>query len=71
LHFRSFDDYWLPFLSGVGSSGSDVTGLTADHRGAVQDRLVARLMKGRPEKELGLRVRAWAVRGGVPAMEAE
>jgi hypothetical protein len=31
-----------------------VTGLAADHRGAVQDRLVARLMQARLEKELDL-----------------
>lgn len=71
LSFRSFDDYWLPFLSGVGPSGSYVTSLTDDQRNVLRDRLADRLVQGRPEKQFDLPARAWAVRGVVPATDRD
>jgi SAM-dependent methyltransferase len=41
--FRDFDDYWTPFLSGVGPAPGYCAGLSADQRAALRARLPARL----------------------------
>src|SRR5918996_2851353 len=66
LEFGSFQDYWTPFLSGVGPSGSYVSSLPAEHQSALQDHLRQRLLGGRGDQPFTLQARAWAVQGTVP-----
>jgi len=66
LEFRSFDDYWAPFLTGVGPSGSYVSSLPAERQGALRDQLANRLVSGRADQPFTLQARAWTVRGVVP-----
>lgn len=61
--FRSFDDYWLPLLAGVGPTGAFVAGLNPEQRAALREALYRRL----PDGPISLGARAWAVRGTVPS----
>ena len=65
--FSSFDDFWQPFLTGQGPSGSYATGLPADGQARLRDRLRDHLLSGRLEGPVTLKGRAWAVKGRVPA----
>ncbi|MEP6866223.1 MAG: class I SAM-dependent methyltransferase [Deltaproteobacteria bacterium] len=58
MHFASFDDYWSPFLLGVGPAGAHVAELTPHDRDALVARLRARLGDG----PFDLEGRAWAVK---------
>lgn len=63
-HFTSFDDYWQPFLAGVGPAGAYTTGLTV----AEQARLASALEDALPFGEDGsidLPARAWTAGGTV------
>src|SRR5262245_4759159 len=60
--FKSFDDYWGPFLTGVGPGGAYVTSLAEDKRGELANRLRKRLGNG----AFTLKARAWCVRGFAP-----
>jgi len=60
--FRDFDDYWTPFLSGVGPAPGYVASLDADARERLRDRLVDTLPR-EPDGTIELIARAWAVRG--------
>jgi SAM-dependent methyltransferase len=62
---RDFDDYWTPFLSGVGPAPGYVAALEEDQRVALRERLRATLPM-RPDGSIHLVTRAWAVRGGCP-----
>ena len=64
--FESFEDYWVPFLTGVGPSGSYVSSLPPERQQALQDRLQRRLLGEKGDRSFTLRARAWAVRGTVP-----
>jgi SAM-dependent methyltransferase len=62
MRFESFDDYWQPFLGGVGPGPAYVVGLAEEKRVA----LVAKLKSLLPIQEDGsfdLPARAWAVKG--------
>jgi SAM-dependent methyltransferase len=63
LEFSSFDEYWRPFLSGQGPSGSYAMSLDAGRREALRARLQASIPAGGP---FSLVARAWAVRGNRP-----
>jgi len=59
--FSSFDDYWLPFLGGVGPSGQFVSTLQGDDRALLRAALQHELS---PDGgAFVLPARAWAVRG--------
>lgn len=60
--YRDFDDYWLPFLDGPGPAPGYVKTLPPPQRAALTERLRATLPT-RPDGSIGLRARAWAVRG--------
>jgi SAM-dependent methyltransferase len=64
--FKSFDDYWLPFLDGVGPTGSYVARLPKERQEALKEALRKRLLGGRADGAISLGARAWAVRGTVP-----
>lgn len=64
MDFKSFDDYWVPFLTGVGPSGSYVRSLDAATQATLRDRLREKLTGGLGEAPFTLSARAWAI-GGV------
>ena len=66
MDFASFDDYWLPYLEGVGPTGVYVAGLSDNGRDALRERLRSRLLGGQLDCAFSLSARAWAVRGLVP-----
>lgn len=65
MDFASFDDYWAPFLTGVGPSGSYVRGLEPDAQNVLKERLIQKLSNGDGDAPISLSARAWAVRGQV------
>lgn len=64
--FRSFDDYWSPFLLGVGPAGACAVSLSPPEQAQVRERLRARVLGSRPDGPFALEARAFAVRGTVP-----
>jgi SAM-dependent methyltransferase len=64
--FKSFDDYWLPFLDSQGPAGAYVSTLPASDRERLRLRLRVRLLGDGADHPIVLRARAWAVRGVVP-----
>ena len=60
--FRDFDDYWTPFLSGVGPAPGYAMSLGDDARAALRERLRSTLPTA-PDGSIHLVARAWAVRG--------
>jgi SAM-dependent methyltransferase len=67
LRFRSFEDYWDPFLEAQGPAGSYVAGLSEEKKSALEDRLRTLLMKNSTSNgAFSLRARVWAARGTVP-----
>lgn len=67
LSFASFDDYWLPFLSGQGPAGAYAASLSKTARAALESRLRKRLLGARHDAAFALQARAWAAKGVVPA----
>lgn len=66
LTFDSFTDFWQPFLSGQGPSGSYATSLSPERQQALRERLRLELLSGKPDASFTLQARAWSVRGVVP-----
>ncbi len=66
MDFTSFDDYWSPFLSGQGPSGSYAVSLAPDRQQALRERLRVQLLGAKSDRPFTLQARAWAVRGTVP-----
>jgi len=63
--FRDFDDYWTPFLSGVGPAPGYCAGLSEERRDALREHLLARLSPtGRGP--ISMNARAFAVGGIAP-----
>ena len=60
--FRDFDDYWTPFLGGQGPAPGYCLSLSEERRGALRERIRARLPVER-DGTIRLIARAWAVRG--------
>lgn len=65
--FKSFDDYWAPFLTGVGPGGAYVVSLSEERRKTLEARLRARLLGNRQDGAFTLKARVWCARGEVPA----
>lgn len=59
--YDDFDDYWEPFLAGVGPSGAYCVGLTEERRGEL--RAACHRHLGAPAGSFSLEARAWVVRG--------
>lgn len=64
LPFKSFQDFWEPFLMGQGPAGTFVASLSETGRLALRDRLRKRLEVD-ATGSITLHARAWAVRGVV------
>ena len=62
--YTGFDDFWEPFTTGVGPSGSYCASLPDDVRDAL--RIECRRRLGSPEGPFELTARAWVARGTVP-----
>jgi len=62
--FANFDDYWRPFLGGVGSAPKYCVSLDKSTRDKIKNSLQARLPTG-PDGEILLAARAWAAKGKV------
>ena len=60
--YRDFEDYWQPFLGGQGPAPGYLASLGRERREALKDHLRARLPT-RPDGQIPLVARAWAVRG--------
>jgi SAM-dependent methyltransferase len=68
--FASFDDYWDPFMQGVGPGGAYVATLPEDRRHVLKERLRARVLGVRADGAFVLTARAWCVRGEAPASDS-
>ncbi len=64
-HFRDFDDYWTPFLSGQGPAPGYAMSLPPERRDALRESLRAALPIA-VDGSIPLVARAWAVRGRRP-----
>lgn len=64
--FSDFDDYWVPYSSGVGPQGVYIDRLSASQLQALREALRKRLLGDGPDRPFSLRARAFAVRGTVP-----
>jgi len=60
--FRDFDDYWSPFLAGVGPAPAYAMSLSEEHRSALRERIRARLPFN-SDGSIPLSARACAARG--------
>jgi len=60
--FRDFNDYWSPFLAGVGPAPSYAMSLSEDHRRELRERIHAGLPYN-TDGSIPLSARAWAARG--------
>lgn len=60
--FQNFDDYWTPFLGGVGPAPAYVMSLSDENRSMLRDDIQARLPVN-SDGSIDLIARAWAVRG--------
>ena len=64
LRFASFDDFWSPFLLGIGPAGAYAQSLASEHRDELRKALERRVQADRSgDPSISLRARAWAVRG--------
>ncbi|THF86533.1 methyltransferase domain-containing protein [Deinococcus sp. KSM4-11] len=63
--FRTFDEYWTPFLGGEGPAPGYTMTLDDARRDALRERLRAALPV-QPDGSIHLTARAWAVRGRRP-----
>ena len=60
--FRDFDDYWSPFLAGVGPAPAYAMSLSEEHRIALRERIRAGLPYN-SDGSILLSARGWAARG--------
>jgi hypothetical protein len=63
--FKDFDDYWSPFLGGVGPAPTYCMSLSEERRVALRERIRASLPVS-ADGRIHLIARAWAARGVVP-----
>jgi len=61
VEYDSFDDFWEPFMLGVGPAGAYCASLDPERRDALRDGCFSRL--GSPAGSFSLTARAFAVRG--------
>lgn len=66
MNFKSFQDYWEPFLMGQGPAGAYVKSIRSDRLQILRKEVKGRLRLQDEAAPFTLRGRAWAVRGSVP-----
>ena len=66
MRFRSFADYWDPFLLKQGPAGSYVSRLDQDRLEALRDEVQRRLSLRAEDAPFAIPARVWSVRGKVP-----
>jgi len=66
MQFKSFADFWDPFLLGQGPAGTYVRSLDGAQQRALRRELKRRLSLSEEGAPFGLPARVWAVRGRVP-----
>lgn len=66
LGFASIDDFWSPFLAGVGPAGAYAASLPSEQQNLLRERLARRLLPGGSDGPFALHARAWAVKGTTP-----
>src|SRR5262249_12901579 len=66
MEFASFDDYWIPTVTGQGMHAEFMTGLPATTRERIENRVRAGYLCNRPDGPRSFASLAWAVRGVVP-----
>lgn len=62
MRFKDFDDYWQPFLGGVGPAPTYVASLSDEHKDALEQEMRRRL-SAKLDGSIELLARAWAVKG--------
>jgi ubiquinone/menaquinone biosynthesis C-methylase UbiE len=67
LSFRSFSDYWEPFLLGQGPAGAYIRKLDRSRLQALRSAVRRRVAPSSEDDAFTLPARVWAVRGQVPA----
>jgi SAM-dependent methyltransferase len=67
LRFASLDDFWKPFLFGIGPAGTYATALTPERQNTLRDRFAQRLLEGGVDGPIEMNARAWVVRATTPA----
>jgi SAM-dependent methyltransferase len=67
MQFRSFADYWEPFLLGQGPAGAYARRIGSDKLRALRAEVKRRLSLSAEDVPFALPARAWAARGSVPA----
>ncbi len=65
MHFRDFDDYWLPFGDGTGPAPAYLRTLSADQQREIEQAL-RRLLPTASDGSIWISARAWAVKGRRP-----
>jgi hypothetical protein len=66
MEFASFDDYWIPTVTGQGMHAEFMTGLPAPARERIENKVRAGYLCNRPDGPRSFASFAWAVRGVVP-----
>jgi ubiquinone/menaquinone biosynthesis C-methylase UbiE len=66
MEFKSFDDYWTPYLSQDGPGAEYVATLDAAKRARLQDLVRASYLDGEPDGPRSYAAIAWAVAGVAP-----
>ena len=69
MDFSSFDDYWQPYLKGVGPPGVYVASLSPDRRETLRNAIRKRFLGDSPDRPFSLQAKALAVRGSVPGVQ--
>jgi SAM-dependent methyltransferase len=63
FEFRSFADYWEPYLGGQGSMGPYLAGLSGEKKALIERHLRLAYLAGREDGPRSYAATAWAVRG--------
>lgn len=66
MPFRSFTDYWDPFLLGQGPAGSYISGRDQASLQALRNEVKRRLALSAEDTPFAMSARVWSVRGTVP-----